>query len=924
MKKFCFYIILSFSLFSFSQSKSFKITGNVIAADDKSPLESATVYLERVKDTTLVTYTITDKDGKFDLIEETYDDNLNLVISSIGFQNYTKTIKIDKEVINLGKIELQFSNALDEVVVKSRAPITIKKDTLEFNVKSFKTKKDASVEDLLKQLPGVEVDDEGKITVNGKEVNKILVNGKPFFGDDPTITTRNLTKEIIEKVQITDTKTKSEAYSGEEGDKENKTINLTISEENNKGIFGRVAAGAGTDERYEFAGLLNRFNNDQRISVLLGGNNTNSPGFSFGEIQKMFGGGNSIYVNSNGTFRIDGRSFGGGEGITTSTNAGANYADVLADGIDINADYFLATSNSENESITNRENILPDSRYFTESRSNSSNDSKNHSANLDFDVEIDSTFLINIKPSFRLSKSKTIYNSNEQSFDEDNMPINASNLNSFVETTAKNFSNDFNVTKRLGSNGAFLKLLLNTEFNNTETDDFIDSETTFQDVTQNIDRNQFSDEEQTLKSIYTAFTYRLPIISKTFFLDFKYSLRSDKRESIRSTFDFDDTSQDYNVFNEALSTNFDYTNRRSTPSMELTYRKEKWSISLDGGYVFRTLENKDALRPELSLKENFEAIELGANFNYQFSPKASMYSGYNLSNQPPQISQLQPFQNVSNPLNTVTGNPNLKPSNNHGFYFGYNAFDFQKKTGFYSYVNANIVNDQVVAKTTVDENLARNTTFTNVDGNYSLYASATYSKTVKLDTLKTLKYRIGMYANINRSVNFNNDVQYASKNTSLTPNASLTFTWKKVMEIVPNYRLSITKNSYNLADFENQEFLRHTLGVRTATFLPEKFEWRNDIDYSYNPNVAAGFQKSAWFWNSTLAYSMLKDNATLTLKVYDLLNQNTNARRTATQNYIQDSQSTVLQQYFMLSFSWKFNSLGKKGETGNGDVFFFD
>ena len=149
-----------------------------------------------------------------------------------------------------------------------------------------------------------------------------MVNGKPFFGNDPTMTTKNLTKEIVEKVQVVNTKTKSEAYTGDEGDTQYKTINLTIKEENNKGVFGRVAAGAGTDERWEFAGLFNRFDNDQRISVLAGGNNINSPGFSFGEISKMFGRGGGTTFSSNGSFSIGGRSFGGGQGITTSKNTG--------------------------------------------------------------------------------------------------------------------------------------------------------------------------------------------------------------------------------------------------------------------------------------------------------------------------------------------------------------------------------------------------------------------------------------------------------------------------------------------------------------------------------------------------------------------------------------------------------------------------
>src|SRR5690606_17312609 len=311
MKIFLFVCTLCWASISFSQTK-FKISGQLVAEQDSIALESATVYLETFNDSTLVTYTITDKNGKFSLEDRAYTDRLRLTISLVGFETFNKEIILDKEEINLGTISMPEANMLDEIVIKSRAPITVKKDTLEFNVASFKTKKDANVEDLLKELPGVEGDDDGKITVKGKEVNKILVNGKPFFGDDPTITTRNLTKDLIEKVQISDTKTKAEGFTGEAGDSENKTINLTIKEENNKGVFGRVAAGAGTDERYEYAGMVNIFDNERRISVLAGGNNINSAGFSFGEIRKMFGGGNSVSWNSNGSFAIDGRSFGGG------------------------------------------------------------------------------------------------------------------------------------------------------------------------------------------------------------------------------------------------------------------------------------------------------------------------------------------------------------------------------------------------------------------------------------------------------------------------------------------------------------------------------------------------------------------------------------------------------------------------------------
>ena len=911
---------------SFSQSKSFKISGKILSEDNKEPLEAATVYVERVKDSSLVTYTISDKAGMFEIIDETYDEKLNLYIAYVGYKTFFKQITINKEVIDIGSVALSISNALDEVIIKSRSPITIKKDTLEFNVKSFKTKKDANVEDLLKQLPGVEVDEAGEITVNGKDVSQILVNGKPFFGDDPTITTRNLTKDIIEKVQIMDTKTKSEAFAGEEGDTENKTINLTIKEENNKGVFGRVSGGAGTDERYELAGMVNFFDNDQRVSVLAGGNNTNSPGFSFGEIQKMFGGGNSMSMNSSGAFTIDGRSFGNGEGVVTSQNAGANYADVLSDKVEINADYFFSGSSSENETITARENILPDSRFFSESKSRSVSDGQNHSANLGFDIEVDSTFLININPSIKWSTVNRTFSEDEETRNEDNELTNQSTTASFSESEAKGFSNELDITKRFGSRGAFLKFKVDTEINSSESDDFLTSETNFFNSTSDdIIRDQFTDAESANRNFNASATYRLPLIAKELFLDFEYRFRDDKRTSLRSTFDGDAGTGQFDDFNLDLSTDFESLNRENTPSLKLSYRKEKWSTSFTTRYVFRTLENKDFLRPELDIKRDFQALELRSYFNYRFSEKSSMYAGYSLNNRTPSLTQLQPFQNVNDPLNTITGNPNLEPTNTHRLYMGYNAFDFQKKTGVYSYVSVNVDNNAVVSRTIVDpETLKRITTYANVNGNYDAYGNINYSKTVKTDSIRSIKFDAGMSAGLRQNLNFNNEVQYKSNVTTLTPSAGLRFTWKKILEIRPRYRLTYTKNTFDIDTFEDVDFVRHDLDLNFTTYLPKDFEWTNTIDYAYNPNVSDGFQKSAWFWNSTLAYSFLKDQAVMTLKVYDLLNQNTNARRRATQNFIEDRQSTVLEQYVMLSFSWKFNSLGSKGETGDSGMFFMD
>ena len=925
MKKLLLVFAFLFAILSFSQEKSFEIVGTLIAEDSDTPIESATIYLERIKDSTVVSYTISDKAGKFKLESTTYDDSLNFYVSYIGYSTYFKKLAIDREKIHLSTIKMKLNNQLDEVLVKSTAPITIKKDTLEFNVKSFKTKKDATIEDLLKQLPGVEVDDEGKITVNGKEVNQILVNGKPFFGNDPTITTKNLTKDIVEKIQIVDTKTKSEAFTGETGDTENKTINLTIKEENNKGIFGRVSAGAGTDKRNEFAGMVNFFDNDQRVSVLIGGNNTNSPGFSFGEISKMFSNSNFNSISSNGSFNIGGRSFGGGQGITTSQNAGVNYADEIGDNTEVSGDYFYSSSNSENETSSQRETILADSRFFTNSNSRSDNNTDSHSVNIDFEIKTDTTFQINIRPSFNYSNTRTLYNSNEETLDEDLVLTNQSEVNSNVESFGKEFSNDISVTKRFGSKGAFVRVELETNVNQQESDDFLNSKTEiFGSDPETINRDQFTNGENNSYGIATKLRYRLPIIAKKLFINFEYEYLIDKDKNRQSTFDFNDATQAFTEFNIDLSTDFKYSDARNIPDIGITYQDEKWSARFNLGYNIRTLKNEDVLRPQFNIARKFENIKIRYNLNYRFSPKSSIYTSYRLRNNPPALRQLQAYTDISNPLSTVIGNPNLGPSNSHSVYAGYNAFDWQKRSGFYANVNASFTNNQVISKTIVDlETLRRTTTYENVDGNYDYGVSGNYDKDIKLDTLRSVKVRLRARYNFSERINFNNDIKYASQVKTISPRFGIDFVWDKLMEFKPYYQLNFTTNSYDITAFEDREFTSHDAGLRTATFLPKKLEWRNDINFNYNPNVADNFQKSAWFWNSSIAYTLLKDKGLITLKVYDLLNQNTNARRIATEDYIQDSQSTVLRQYFMLSFSYKFNSLGSKGESDNGDVFFF-
>jgi len=922
MKKlqFVFLFLIGIQL---SYAQDFTISGKLMDGAQNFPLESATIYAEKVSDSTLITYTISDQNGDFQLKGFSQQNSVRINISYTGYAPYSELVTLTSRDVALGTLKLQTqSESLKTVTITgSRAPITIKKDTLEFNVASFKTKKGANVEDLLKELPGVEVDDEGNITVNGKSVNKVLVNGKAFFGDDPTIATRNLTKDIIEKIQVTDTKTKSEAFTGEKGDQENKTINITIDEEKNKGFFGRVAAGGGTDDRFEYAGIINYFDNDLRLSALGGGNNLNSPGFSFGELQKMYGGARSISVSDNG-INFGGRNFGGGQGITNSRTGGANYADEFGKDSEISADYFYSAANSFNEERISRENILPDNRFFSEKRSESISNSDNHGVNTRFETKIDSTFLINIRPQFNYSIGESRLNNEEETRNVDQELTNTSRVDNSSKRDRISFENDLLVTKKYGTKGGYVRLSIRNNINETNVEDFNASTTQiFGEDPQTIIRDQFTDSEQGTTGYNIGIDWRIPLIEKKLFLGLEHSYENEDREDRQSVFDFNTTTQDYTDFNLQQSTDFNNRNERQRPEVSMNYNGEKLYARVGGGYVIRTLESEDALR-DFTFSNDFNAFELSSYFGYTFNDKMRISTGYSINNNAPSVSQLSPFVDVSDPLNIQQGNPNLKPTNDHRVYFNFNNYDFQSRSGIFSYVSVNTSNDAVTARTTVDENFVRTTTFTNVDGVYNLYGNVNYNKTKKLDTIRSLRYRAGMNVNANRNVNFNNDTQYASRTITYRPNIGVDFIWKDLFEIKPSYSLSLSQNTFNIDLFEDRDYMRHEFTLRTTTTWPENLEWNNDIDFINNPDVAQGFQQNAVFWNSTLAYSFIKDKAIATLKVYDLLGQNTNARRSSTAAYIQDVQSTVLQQYFLLSFSYKFNTLGKKGESRDGGFFF--
>ena len=895
------------SAISFSQE--YEVTGKVIDETTKEPLEASTVYAESIQDSTMVSYTISDQTGNFVLDLNSAQEKLNLFITYNGYTPVKKVITLSKKSIALGEIALALqAEQLEGVsVVGERVPIKISKDTLEFNANSFKTRPDANVEDVLKKLPGVEVDTDGKITVNGKEVNKVLVNGQVFFSDDPKVATKSLPKEIIDKIQISDTKSKTQEFTGDDGDGETKTINITIKKDKNKGYMGRASLGYGTDERYQVNGLLNYFKDKERISFIASSNNINNAGFSFDEIYDMVGntrGGYDI-ANSNGLINNYGR------GITTSSTIGASYANAQKDAYELSANYFFAYSDSYNDQKTSRENLLPEGSFFTNSVSRFDGSTNSNSGSADLEFDIDETLRVSIEPSLNVTRANSMDTSNTTSTNVDGELSNSNDVQTLDDGLQRNFSNSLNIIKKLDTLGKFVRVTFsNNNSKNENESNFQSTREIFGDDASVESVNQFTTTNNRNDTYEIGVSYRQPL-GNEFFLDFGYGYEDMKQRNENDVLDFNENTSSYDNFNDALSTDFEFSNTQQTPSLGIRRDGEKWRWRVGADYALTDINNDDYLH-EGTFERSYENLLLNASSSYRFNQNMRFRINYRTNIQVPSVGQLQPVININNPLNIRQGNPDLDVSKTHRLSLNFNNYNWRERTGLFLYAGGEIQDDKVVSVTTTDENFLRTTTFTNVNGNYNAYLGFGYSKQIKKDTTYTVKLNFHPNINYNKDVSFNNGQELISKRFSVSPRISTTFNYLELVEIEPGYNISYNNTKYNIDRFDDIEFISHTASLRTTTYWPGNVVWGNDINYNYNGNVSDDFDKDALFWNMSLGYQFFKKKATFKVLAYDLLNQNNNVSRSTGADYIQDYQSTVLTQYFMASFSYKFDQFGGK------------
>jgi hypothetical protein len=909
-------IVLFYSVFSFSQN-AFKISGVVKDSISQSALMSSTVYLERLKDSSMVSYSITDGKGFFEIEDYTNDSILSFNVSYTGMKTYRRELDIRTSPIDLGTILLNpIADQLDEVTIQTdRSPIVIKKDTLEFNASSFKTRDGANLEELLKKLPGLKVDAEGNITVNGKPVQRILVNGKSFFGDDPSIATKNLPKSIIDKIQVVDTKTDAQEFTGEEGDQENKTINITIDEDKNKGFFSRLTLSGGTDERYALSGFANYFKEDTRVSVIAGSNNINNPGFSFDEVYDMMGNVSSISRSSDGSFGINGINFGGNSGITKSDNIGVSYADEWNKNQELESSYFFGNNKTINETSTRRENILPDRTFFSNSDNSSINRSDSHRANVNYSIKPDTLTRISIRPGLNLSRGENQSFSSSESLSEDGDLINqlSTDNNSIFENS--NFSNSISASRKLKAKGAYASLRFSNNNSRSENTSLFNSTREVFGNNPNTEVQNQSIVSNSESDQYTIGASYRNKLAENLFYSVDYEFSTENEESDRNVFDFDENTGSFSDLNENLSNSFEIRSQKHIPKAGLRYSNDTLYVSLSAG-LNRTELKTENLIQEVGLQSDFNIFAYNGYFSYNFKNKSRISAWFNNSTQIPSVRQLQPVSIQTDPLNIVEGNPNLDAAIVHRFNLNYNKYDYKTRSGFGLYSSYTYNQDQVVPVVTTDEDLVRTTTYTNLSGGQQAYLSFYLNKSLKKTKNENDREDISFGTDLNisyrRNLGFSNEQLFTSNIYSISPSLNLTYEIEDLLEITPEFGLSYNLTNYSLLQNLDEEFINYDLGLNTTTYWPENLTWGNDISFISLGNVSDDFDSTSLMWNMSLGYTFAKEKAILKVTVYDLLDQNINTRRTTGDDFIQDTNQLILTQYFMLGFTYKFSKFGGK------------
>ena len=925
------------------------IKGRIVDANDKTGLTDATVRLVKAsRDSAFVAGAAADSEGNFKLAGVRQGKYV-LNVSYIGYSTLKKSITVGTNELNLGEIAMSESTIMlkEATVVGVKTEITVKEDTVEYNADSYKTQPNAVVEDLLKRLPGVEVGSDGKITAQGKEVTKILIDGKEFFADDPKVASKNIPVNMVDKLQVVDRKSDLARLTGVDDGEEETVINLTVKKGMNNGWFGTVIGGYGTDKRYTGSLILNHFRDGNQFTILGGANNTNEPAFTDGGASRF-------------------TRFGGGNGITTTQSAGFNFNVGKEETFRVGGSVLYSHSDQDSRNKSSYQYLLADGNTFNDSYSTARD--KGHNIRGDFRMkwEVDSFNTLEFRPNFSFNFS--------DSWKSDSSMMRGSRY----ELQSKSVSSYFNNGKSYEFGGQLVynhnfkshpgrsySVQLRYNFSNVREDGSTVTRNTYADEnTDDQDINQIYDNHRWSNGVNWRLTWTEPLgdVKNARFLTFAYRGNYKFNNADKYVYDIEQPSaggsRSYNpvlaaalgdagfrsaiaskyspvvlldytlladilnyelgtqVFNEKLSSLF--RNDYFTQSFQIGFKQVRKSYNLDAGVSLNTsmMKSDDLLNAARNIPARHTwYLSPYARLRFKFSKTRNLAFDYRARHNEPSLTQLQPVADVSNPLRIVVGNPDLKPTFTQRVNLRFNDFNQEAQRSIMAMIGAQYSLNSIISKVIYDATTGgQTTTYENVDGVWNAFGMTMFSFPFKR---KSWYYSMMSRVSYSSTVGFNNNNYNRSGTFSLHVAPGISFRPDNLeLELRPTYNYQTTHNTTQVS--ANRDI--HTYGAmfNGTYYAPFGFVINTDLNYNSSSGYTDGYNTTQWLWNASLSYQFLREkSATLSVKVFDILGQKQSISRNVTANYIRDMEYNTLTRYFMFSFTYKFTTFGsqKKNPT---------
>ncbi len=941
MKRFLLGLLLmvgvAISAFAQSGGSRGSVSGTVIDKGDNSPVIQATVQLLSVKDSSMVVGNVTDLNGHFSL--SVRSGKYLLKISYIGYSPYFKQVVLSRNNLraNVGKVPLEADAImLAEAVVVAEAPeVTAAEDTLVYNSSAYRVPEGSALEELVKKLPGAEVDENGKITINGKEIKKIMIDGKEFFADDPNIAMKNLPVNIIDKVRAYDKQSDLARVTGIDDGEEETVLDLSVKPGMNKGWFGNVDLAAGTKDRYSGKIMLNRFVGNNQFTVIGSMNNVNDNGYPGGGGGFRWGGQNGLTSIKMGGFNFSTQS----EKLETGGSVNYNYKDADIISKQASETFVSSASSSFKNALT-------------------SNRNKTTSLTADFRIEWkpDTMTTVIVRPRLTYGKDNNGSGTHSYTFNQDpgystdeilNAGDNLSDLipeENIVNTILRNSlqkGSDFNVggsamiNRRLGKAGRNITFRGTYNYTNSSSEQFSESKTEYFQKTE-ADLTEADLQEilnryittPTLNYNYGArFTYSEPIF-KGGFLQFSYNFQYKRSKSDNSTYTMPEDWVISQGFGGDYMGELDTQNSKSA---QYTYYNHQADISLRWIREKMRLNVGASFQPQKSKltykKDQLDTATVRRVFNftptfdfrYNFSKTSQLRINYRGRSSQPSMTDLLPVEDTTDPLNIRRGNPGLKPAFTNTFMAFYNTFNTKTQRGIMTHFRFENVMNSISNRSVYDQSTGGTITQPdNINGNWNLFGILGSNT-----ALRNKKYTINTFtmARYNNIVSYMSDMQSQglsdkNKTRQLSLSERLRGTYRNDWwEFSLNGSLAYTHSRNSFKEENNMDTYQFSYGASTNVRLPWNMSLATDISQNSRRGYAdASMNRDELIWNAQISQDFLKGNAaTVSIQFYDILRNQSNISRVISAAMRSDTEYNAIYSYCMIHFIYRLNLFGGKG-----------